>query len=178
MDNAFAPFGKLPLLPRMGIGLRLAGDLENVRWLGRGPWENYPDRKDSADLGVWKSTVTEQYVPYVRPQENGNKEEVRWLTLTDENGNGLKVVAEKNPFSFSALHFTANDLAAVRHNYELKPRPEIILSLDAKLCGLGNSSCGPGVLEKYSVPPQSVRWQLEFSPVNASGQMNKNSAAP
>jgi beta-galactosidase len=164
MENQLAPFGTLPLLPRVGVVMQLAKDFENVRWFGRGPWENYPDRKDSADMGVWSSTVDAQYVDYVRPQENGSKEDVRWLTLTDENGNGLKVAAGENPFSFSTLHFTAGDLASVRHNYELSPRPEIILSLDAKQCGLGNSSCGPGVLEKFSVPPQSYRLHLRFCP--------------
>jgi beta-galactosidase len=97
---------------------------------------------------------------------------VRWLELTDENGNGLKISAEANSFSFSALHFTAADLASVRHNYELRPRPEIILSLDAKQCGLGNSSCGPGVLEKFSVPPTNHFLHLKFSPAQSSGHSN------
>jgi beta-galactosidase len=167
MDNSFEPFGNLPLLPRIGIAMCLATDFENVRWLGRGPWENYPDRKESTDMGVWSSTVDGQYVPYVRPQENGNKEDVRWLELTDASGSGLKISAEENLFSFSALHFTANDLAAARHSYELKPRPEIILALDARQCGLGNSSCGPGVLEKFSVPPKNYRLHLRFSPATA-----------
>ena len=165
MANEFRPFGSLPLLPRVGIVLRLAADFENIRWLGRGPWENYSDRKESADQGVWKSTVDKQYVPYVRPQENGNKEAVRWVELTEANGSGLKIATTGTPFSFSALHFTAGDLAAVRHNFELQPRPEIILSLDAKMSGLGNSSCGPGLLEPYSVRPQVYRLDLKLAPV-------------
>jgi beta-galactosidase len=165
MDNSFEPSGTLPLLPRIGVVMRLAPEFENLRWLGRGPWENYPDRKDSADMGVWTSTVAQQYVPYVRPQENGNKEDTRWLELTAADGSGLKISSTGGPFSFSALHFTANDLASVRHNYELKPRQEIILSLDAKQCGLGNSSCGPGVLKRYSVSPsQTCRLSLRFQP--------------
>ena len=116
MDNSFEPFGNLPLLPRIGIVMQLANDFENVRWLGRGPWENYSDRKDATDMDVWQSTVAEQFVPYVHPQENGNKEDIRWLALTDENGNGLKISAEENLFSFSALHFTAGDLSSVRHD--------------------------------------------------------------
>jgi beta-galactosidase len=164
MENAFEPFGELPLMPRVGLALQFAKDFENVRWLGRGPWENYSDRKESADVGVWRSTVAEQYVPYVRPQENGNKEDVRWVELTDADGNGLKISAVENPIAFSALHFTAQDLASVRHNYELQPRREIILSLDAKMSGLGNSSCGPGVLEKFSVPPTNYFLHLKFSP--------------
>ena len=123
-----------------------------------------PTAKQSAEVGLWSSTVNEQFVPYVRPQENGNKEDVRWLELTDAAGHGLGVLDDddKNLISASALHFTAADLAAARHNYELKPRPETILSLDAKQSGLGNGSCGPGVLEKYSVPPRRYRVWLEF----------------
>ncbi len=170
LEAQFAPFGRLPLLPRMGLVCTVAPGLDRVQWLGRGPWENYSDRKQSADLGVWSGTVDDQYVPYVRPQENGNKEDTRWLALTDDAGQGLKISTLGDAFSFSALHFTATDLASARHNYELKPRPEIILSLDAKMCGLGNSSCGPGVLAKYAVPPTGTyRLWLRFQPCGAAG---------
>jgi beta-galactosidase len=165
MENEFTPIGKLPWLPRVGIVMSLAHDFEKVRWLGRGPWENYSDRKDATDMGLWQSTVTEQYVPYVRPQENGNKEDVRWLELADGQGNGLKISTVDQPFSFSALHFSVSDLATTRHDFELSPRPEVILSLDTIMSGLGNSSCGPGVLEKYSVPAKRYLLQLRFQPI-------------
>lgn len=165
MDNHFHPFGQLPVtLPRIGVVMQLAPQLEKLRWYGRGPWENYPDRKQSADMGIWSGTVTDQYVPYVRPQETGSKQDVHWITLTDADGHGLLVQSEAAPISMSALHFTAADLSSVRHNYELKPRPEIILSLDARQCGLGNSSCGPGVLTQYAVPPQDYSLKLRLSP--------------
>ena len=166
MANQFQPFGRLPVtLPRIGIVMRVTGSFENFRWYGCGPWENYADRKQSADVGVWTSTVNDQYVPYVRPQETGNKEGVRWLSLTDAQGRGLLIKDEGAPMAASALHFTVADLTAVRHSYELKPRPEIILSLDARQCGLGNSSCGPGVLEQYAVPPKDYSLKLQFSPI-------------
>ena len=183
----FKPSGNLPPLPRIGVVMRVAGEFENLCWYGRGPWENYPDRKRSADMGVWTGTVTGQYVPYVKPQETGNKEDVRWLTLTDTNGTGLLVTAEGKPMAMSAIHFTAADLAAVRHNYELKPRPEVVLSLDAKQSGLGNSSCGPGVLERYAVlpagtypctcfsaqrPPQTFSGSAPISIANSSNSPN------
>ena len=165
LDNQFAPFGTLPLLPRIGIVLQLSEKLETIQWSGRGPWENYPDRKASADLGVWNSTVTGQYVPYVRPQDNGNKEEANWVKLTDANGNGMKIIARENPFSFSALHYSAVDLAGTRHSFDLKPRPQVFLSLDAAMSGLGNSSCGPGVLQRYAVSPfKEYHLSLRFEP--------------
>jgi beta-galactosidase len=168
MGNDFIPFGHLPeTMPRIGIVMRLAAPFENFRWYGLGPWENYADRKESADMGVWSSTVNDQYVPYVRPQENGNKEDVRWLSLKDADGHGLLVQDEGDPIAASALHFTVNDLTAVRHSYELNPRLEVILSLDAKQCGLGNSSCGPGVLKRYAVPPISYSLKLRFSPATS-----------
>jgi beta-galactosidase len=171
MDSRCEPFGQLPLLPRIGVVMRVNGELDRFRWYGRGPHENYSDRKASAEVGLWSSAVNEQFVPYVRPQENGNKEDVRWLELTDVAGHGLHVLDndDKNLISVSALHFTAADLAAARHNYELKPRPETILSLDAKQSGLGNGSCGPGVLEKYSVPAQRYRVWLEFHRAEKDG---------
>jgi beta-galactosidase len=174
MDNEFQPSGNLPPLPRIGVVMRIAGAFENFRWYGRGPGENYPDRKRSADMGVWSDTVAGQYVPYVKPQETGNKEDVRWLALTDTNGTGLLVAAKENPMASSAIHFTAADLAGVRHNYELKPRPEVVLSLDAKQSGLGNSSCGPGVLERYAVlPSQTYHLRLLFRPCPAPGAANR-----
>ncbi len=165
MHSRFEPFGNLPLLPRIGVVMSLPAGMENVRWLGRGPWENYPDRLDSADMGVWNSTVSNFYVPYVRPQETGARQDTHWLELTDANGHGLKIATLENSFSFSALHFTTADLASVRHNYELNPRPETILSLDARQSGLGNSSCGPGVLTQFSIPPQICELNLKFTPI-------------
>jgi beta-galactosidase len=164
MDSHFEPFGQLPLLPRIGVVMQIDPTFDRFRWYGRGPFENYSDRKQAAEMGVWSSTVNDQFVPYVRPQENGNKEEVLWLTLTDAKGKGLLVwCTAGEQFGASALHFTTTDLAAAKHNYELKPRPETILSLDAKQSGLGNGSCGPGVLERYAVPPKEYRLRLRFS---------------
>ncbi|HEX2851718.1 MAG TPA: glycoside hydrolase family 2 TIM barrel-domain containing protein [Opitutaceae bacterium] len=158
VDNRFEPSGELPPLPRIGVVMRLAPGLENFRWYGHGPGENYSDRLSCSPVGLWKSTVAAQYVPYAKPQETGNKEGVRWLTLTNSEGRGLLVVAENEPMAASALHFTAADLDTAKHAYELKPRAGIVLSLDARQCGLGNSSCGPGVLERYAVPAnQSYR---------------------
>jgi beta-galactosidase len=93
---------------------------------------------------------------------------VRWLALTDATGRGLLVVAEAQSMAATALHFTAADLDAAKHAYELKPRAEVVLSLDARQCGLGNSSCGPGVLERYAVPVQPYRLHVSLRPCSAA----------
>jgi beta-galactosidase len=160
MENRFIPEGDLPELPRLGVVMALNGDLENLQYYGHGPYENYADRLTSCPVGIYASTVAEQYVPYPHPQETGNKEGIRWLTLTDSAGKGLKITCLSEQMSGSALHFTANDLANAKHAFELTPRKEIILSLDAIMLGLGNSSCGPGVLKKYAIEKRT--YELNF----------------
>lgn len=151
LKTTFQPQGILPELPRLGIAFCLSSDYNTFIWQGRGPQDNYPDRKTSAAVGLWKGPVADQYVHYPRPQDSGNKEEVRRLMLTDRHGKGIRVDAVEDAFSASALHYTAQDLYKETHDCNLKPRSEIILSLDAAVLGLGNSSCGPGVLKKYAI---------------------------
>jgi len=137
-------------LPRMGVSLSLKPGLEQLAWLGRGPWENYSDRKASAEVGLYQSTVTEQYVPYVMPQEHGHHTDTRWAALTDASGNGLRIDGQPL-FEFSASHFSNADLFAAKHTYDLKPRPEVLLNLDVAQRGLGTASCGPDTLAQYKL---------------------------
>ncbi len=159
-DHNITPFGDLPPLPKVGLVMALQENFEHVKWYGRGPHENYADRKESAMVGVYSTTVSDMYVPYPKPQETGNREDCRWLLLTDNKDNGIMVVAD-SLFSFSALHFSASDLANASHTYKLEPRKEIILSIDAQQRGLGNSSCGPVTLPKYCLNSKS--YSLKFS---------------
>lgn len=162
MEVTFSPQGDLPELPRLGIAFCLPKEYDNFTWYGRGPQENYPDRKTSADIGRWSGKVNTQYTHYPRPQDSGNKEDVRHLTLTNTKGKGLRIDAIGKTFSASALHYTAQDIYAVSHDCDLKARPEVILSLDAAVLGLGNSSCGPGVLKKYAIEkkPHTLRIRI------------------
>jgi beta-galactosidase len=147
-------------LPRVGVNLCLQPGLENLSWYGRGPWENYPDRKASAMLGIYHSTVSSQYVPYIMPQEHGHKTDTRWLSLTDQNGHGLQIVGYPT-LEYNASHFTENDLYHARHTIDLQPRPEIWLNIDSAMRGLGTASCGPDTLDPYRL--LRSRYSFSFS---------------
>jgi beta-galactosidase len=160
---SFLPEGKLPDLPRMGVSMAFNSDFSNFSYYGAGPHENYPDRIQSAYTGWWNSTVSEQTVPYPRPQDTGNRENVQIIRLTNAKGKGVQIETLKNPFSASAMHFTTQDLYRATHHDELVARPEVILNIDAAVMGLGNSSCGPGVLKKYTIKPGVHQLHLRLS---------------
>ena len=141
----------LPELPRLGIVIELPREYEQLTWYGRGPWDNYPDRKSSCPVGLWKSTVSEQYVHYPRPQDSGNHEECMMVELMTKKGQTLRIEAVDEPFAFSALPYSAQYIASKTHDYEREDQGKTFLSIDCAVMGLGNSSCGPGVLKKYSI---------------------------
>src|SRR5690606_4335663 len=125
-------------LPRVGVRLDLAPGYERLAYFGRGPWENYADRKASTLVGVYETTVTGEYVDYVMPQEHGHHTDVRWLELAPVAERRSRFVGlpplriEAAPtFEFNAGHHTAEDLYAARHATDLAPRAETILYLDA-----------------------------------------------
>ena len=158
-------------LPRLGLSLKLDKSLERMRYYGRGPRENYIDRKTGSFLGVWESTVTDQFEPYVRPQDNGGKCDVRWVEFADEKGRGVRFSASE-PLFVQALHFTAEDLEFARHrNHQqrfrapLVPRDEVCLNLDVRQTGLGGNSCGPRPMKKYIYKPgEPVEWTVRIEP--------------
>jgi beta-galactosidase len=136
-------------LPRVGVSLTLPAKTERVRWYGRGPHENYSDRKAAALVGVYATTVADLYVPYVMPQENGYRTDVRWVELGN-GSSGLRFSGDP-VFGFSASHFSAGDLFAARHTIDLVARAETSLSLDLIQRGVGTGSCGPDTCERYRV---------------------------
>ena len=168
----FSPEGQLPPLPCLGITLKLPKELQNIEYLGRGPWDNYPDRHAAALVDIYKSTVSEQYFHYPRPQDSGNHDDVQWLKITDDKGHGWLIEAEASPrggmegvFSFSVLPYSVQQLYNATHDYELKEEDCVWLNLDCAVMGLGNSSCGPGVLTKYAIPQRPHILRLRFTPL-------------
>lgn len=158
-----SPREDLPHLPRIGIEMQLPKGLEQFTWYGRGPHENYIDKKESAPIGIYSGTVDEQHVPYIRPQENGNKSDVRWASISDLRGMGWLIIG-KPTFNISVHHYTAEDLTQAQHTYELIHRDETIVNIDYEQDGLGSNSCGPGPLEKYQLLPKDVQFEFLLRP--------------
>jgi len=170
MHNSVHPYGHFPAaIPRLGISMMLSPDLENVEWYGRGPRENYIDRKTGSFIGRYSSTVTELYEPYVRPQDNGFRCDVRWFALTDDSGTGVRFSSDA-PMFVQALHYGWEDLEFARHRRGndrvqaiVKPRKEVCLNLDLRQLGLGGASCGPRPLDKYIFPVKDEEWTITIS---------------
>jgi beta-galactosidase len=153
VDNTLHPgAATLPYLPEVGTLLLLPGRLERLHYYGRGPEENYWDRNNGTDVGLYSGTVSGQWTPYIRPQENGNKTDVRWLALTDGTGGGLLVTGEPL-IEFNASHVTPEDLSlGARHDYQLDPREEVVLRVNHRQMGVGgDNSWGAHTHDEYKL---------------------------
>ena len=149
IDVHGVPQGDWPdTLPRIGLTMAIPLAMQNVRWLGLGPGESYPDSRMAAKFGLWSAGLDELYTPYVFPQENGNRSDARWLTLADKAGRGLQIRGLPT-INFSAHRFAAMDFDTARHTYDLSPRDEVIVNLDYRQHGLGSGSCGPIAWPQY-----------------------------
>jgi len=163
------PWGDWPAtIPRFGMQLRLSPALDRVRWFGLGPGEAYPDSCQAARMGLYSRTVDELLTPYVFPQENGNRMDVRWAELSDPQGNGLAVIGCPK-FNFSAHWHTPEDFDRARHTSELIRRDFVTLNIDQRQHGLGTASCGSGVLEKYWLKPAAFDFSIVLAS-NVSGR--------
>jgi beta-galactosidase len=144
------PLGVWPCaIPRFGVRMALPEMLSQSEWFGPGPGEAYPDTRAAARIGRWTMSVDAMQTPYVRPQENGNRVEARWLHLTDATGSGGIEITGAPTFDFTVRRWTTEDLEAARHPHELRARERLYLNLDVAHHGIGSGSCGPVTLERY-----------------------------
>jgi beta-galactosidase len=179
IDNDFTPVGAMPPLPKLGLILFAAPGLDSFAWLGRGPFESYPDRKSAADVGLYEGKVKDQFQEYVRPQENGNKEDVRWAALRNAKGYGM-LFQESNGLSITVSHFTPQQIDNSRHeNGEprkytpLIPRSDIVVCLDAQQMGLGGASCGPAPMDEYQCTAHKRWFRVTLRPVKPGDDLRK-----
>jgi beta-galactosidase len=180
VKNQFSKLSEnIPEIPRMGMQMQLPEEFTNLKWLGRGPHENYADRKTSADVGLYESTVADQYTPYIRPQENGYKTDTRWLTLTNDNGSGILVSGDPL-FCFAALNNVHDDFespgkigqyrkdakTANTHTIDVKPRDFVNLNIDLGQMGVGgDNSWGALVHPQYRLLGRQYEYSFRIRPV-------------
>jgi beta-galactosidase len=150
-------------LPRVGATFTIEGRFDRMRWYGRGPLENYPDRRRGAVLGVWDAPIDEP--PYLVPQEFGLRTDCRWFELYDaSSGDTVRIDAlEPSAMHASATRFTANDLYVATHQTDLRAGRRIVVHLDVAHRGLGTASCGPDVLDRYRIEPGTYRFSYRIS---------------
>jgi beta-galactosidase len=149
-------------LPRLGVRFAVPRAYARVEWFGLGPGEAYPDSRRAARVGRFVRTVEELQTPYLMPQENGSRADVRWAELTDADGRGLRIEGRPH-FALTVRPWTSEALAAARHPIDLEPDPEWLwVNADFALQGLGSASCGPGVLPAYRVLAAPASFTLAF----------------
>ncbi|WFB06469.1 DUF4981 domain-containing protein [Streptomyces sp. LX-29] len=150
-------------LPRLGVRLGVPASCGHARWYGGGPGEAYPDTRAAARVARWELSVDAMQTPYVRPQENGARADVRWAELTEPSGRGLRI--EGRPvFWFTARRWTSERLEAAEHTPDLLPSPDTVwVNLDHGQHGIGSQSCGPGVLPRYRLEAAPAEFSFTFS---------------
>ena len=165
LHATMTPVGPWTLaLPRIGLRMALPSTIAGVEWFGLGPNEAYADSARAARIGRHQSTVDDLQTPYLFPQENGNRMDVRSLVLTDAEGSGLRVDGLA-PFAFTARRWTTEALEAAKHTADLTPGDTVWLNLDVGQNGIGSGSCGPGVLPPYILPAEQVELSVVFTAV-------------
>ncbi len=163
--------GKEKMLMRVGNSLELSKSYGNITFFGRGPWENYWDRKDNALVGIYKQQLKDQYFPYARPQESGNKADVRWLKMADAQGKGIRIEYVDSLLNFSALPYSLDDLdpaidKAQYHSGELIPRDRIFMHVDLQQTGVGGiDSWGSPAIKEYRIPYKPQQYSFRIVPL-------------
>jgi len=156
---------------KFGNEMVLSDKYQTIEWYGKGPFESYSDRQHAAKVGIYKGKISDQYFPYIRPQETGNKNDVRWLKLTQKDGSGIKIYGKKPVFA-SALNFSKEDLDSGKtrtqqHAGELTPRKEVFVNIDGFQQGLGSiNSWGRLPLKPYRLPYQSYKYSYWIVPIS------------
>ena len=169
LNTVFTPEQEeMPVLPRLGYEMILKPGFDQMSWYGRGPHENYIDRNSSAHLGIYQGEVSDQFVNYPVPQENGNKTGVRWVRIQDREDRGIAVTSTR-PFETSARHVSLNNLTEAAHTYELVRQDQVFWYIDFQQNGLGGNSCGPRPMSQYLLTPEPVEFTFTITP---SGDAN------
>jgi len=165
IDHSIIPNGDMPAwLPRIGLEWILDRSLENTEWYGRGPQENYPDRKSGYKTGEYKSTVADMYEPYLIPQDYGLRTDTRWVKMTDSNGTGLEFSGNRL-FNFSAQPYSAENLTKAVYTYQLQSFDGITFNFDYATSGVGCTALS--VFPEYQVMPRRFDFIMTIKPLGS-----------
>lgn len=171
VKNKFEPVGMLPDLPKFGMKMVLNPEFDQMTWFGKGPHETYWDKNTGAKIDKYSGTVWEQYHPYIRPQEFGNKSSVRWASLTNTEGLGLKVVGD-SLLNVRAMNLELEDIdhtprpSPNRHTTDIKKKPLITWNIDHLQMGVGgDTSWGRRVHKEYTIPAKKYSYGFTLVPV-------------
>lgn len=173
------PAGKLgcapDMFPRIGVTMHLDESMENVRYFGRGPRENYSDSKEAGLMGVYENTIDGLFTNYVVPQANGNHMDCKWVSLTNDRGMGL-VASTEDSFNFSASFYEEKDLDDAKHTCDLVKRDYVVFNIDYKQNALGYYSCGQWQLDKYRAKNEPFTINFRVTPFNNKEMADKHIA--
>lgn len=174
------PEGNVPrTLPRIGYEMTVPKSLAHIDYYGRGPGESYADFKQANRIGLYETTIDEFGTTYIYPQENGNRMDVKWASLTDVTGTGL-MASDPSTFNFSAHPYAIDDFHQAQHTYDLKERDKIYVHIDHQHHGIGTASCGPDVLPKYELTTDNFNFQFRLTPFSKANispvQLSKRNA--
>ena len=163
LHHKVIPQGNMPLwLPRIGLTMTLGKSFDQVEWYGRGPQENYPDRKTGYKIGIYKTTVKDMYEPYLLPQDCGLRTDNRWMKITDAEGLGLNIKMNKL-FNFNASIYSTENLTKAMYTYQLKEQDGNTLNLDYATSGVGCTA--RGIFDAYRALPQLYEREITIVPV-------------
>ncbi len=155
-------------LPKMGLQMELPKKYQQINWFGRGPFETYPDRKTGAKMGRYASTVEDDYVPYIIPQDYGNKTDVHWISITDNSGSGIFIQGGHGgeTFNASVQKYRTENLDRAHYSFQLKEENAVTLNLDYRVSGVGGTA--NSVLNPYRVLPDDAEFTFTIRPLRRS----------
>ena len=177
VQNTFTPRGEWPPLAKVGIQLRMPATFTKTQWYGNGPHETYADRKASGKVGIYTGTVAEQHFPYIAPQENGNKTDVRWASVTNQEGVGLLVLSD-TAFNFNVHDYTDKDLLAAKRRAAVLSRgTSTVVNIDLAQMGLGgDDSWSPRVHDAYLLPARTYTYAYRLRPIENTSNIEQIAA--
>lgn len=153
------------MFPRIGVTMHLDQSMDQVRYFGMGPGENYADSRETAMMGVYENTVDGLFTNYVVPQANGNHMDCKWVSMTNDRGMGL-VASTEESFNFSASRYEEKDLDDAKHTCDLKKRDYVVFNIDYKQNALGTYACGEWQLDRYRAKFEPFKLSFRITPFN------------